>query len=140
MALFALCVSGYEEYRPIWFRKDCTVDEFKKCSEEAISRAVRNIAKASSFEDKSFGYIDGNKILDAIIPLMKEIGFELVRPEIEIDLRGECLYRDKKDGKPEIIDDETWKLIIKNNAAVHKELHKDTRKQVYQELYGKKDK
>ena len=53
--------------------------------------------------------------------ILEKMGFEVVKPELEIDLQGECLYNgDREDDRPEIFDDETWKLIIEYNNKIHK--------------------
>jgi len=125
MALFSICVSGWEEYRPIWFSGSCSVDDFKKASKKAIDRIVRELDS-----EKDWGYIFGDCILDRLVPVMKELGFERIIPDIEIDIEGECLYREREtegdDKRPEIFDDEIWKIIIDHNDKVNKQLYKET--------------
>jgi hypothetical protein len=122
MGLFAICVSGWEEYRPIWFSGSCSVDNFKYYAKKAIDKIVRELDT-----DKDWGYIDGNSIMDKLVPVMGSFGFARVVPEIEIDIKGECLYQEREvegeDRKPEIFDDETWKIIIEHNEKVHKNLY-----------------
>lgn len=124
MSLFVISVSGYEEYRPIWFRKEfCLTAEFTEFVHKAVIQAVKKLDKREPRD-----YIRGNDILDVIVPLMKKMGFEVVRPELEIDLRGECLYGDKEEDRPDIIDAETWDLIVEHNKKVHNYLYDDRKK------------
>lgn len=124
MALFSICVSGWEEYYPIWFSKDCSVDEFRETVKKYVVDSCKSLCKGDNF-------IEGHKLIEKLIPMMKKNGFVVIKPELEIDLKGECIYDNFESepecrDKPNIMDDETWKMVVKHNDKVREELHRST--------------
>lgn len=114
MGIFSICVSGWEEYMPVWFRGDFSVEEFTEKSREAIRKAIDIVIL-----ENNNSYVSGHDIIDVISPIMESFGFERTAPEIEIDIEGECLYTDRTDGKrPKIFDDEMWNKIISHNKKI----------------------
>ena len=120
---FVINTCGYEEYSPRWFMTTKSEEEFIECYKQALHYAIEKVDK----EDD--GFISGYELLNPITVYMTQNGFQEIRANKEITIRGECLYNhcesdpDDSGEKPDFITDEDWKLILAHNQKVHDELH-----------------
>lgn len=119
MNKFALNVSGYETYNPIWFEKDCSKEDFELAVKEAIHECLPAIIKEDTF-------IDGDDLLRKSSMVLESKGFKIIKPEMEISLGGECYYNyssHTEDERPDAIFDDDWSAILENNKRVKMEMH-----------------
>lgn len=122
---YVLNISGYEEYYPIWFVSNKSKQEFKKTIIDAIDENLSLLLKNNN-------YIDGHDLLEAIKPTMIKKGFKIILPDLEISLKGSCLYRvhkntDTKAERPEAISDMAWDKILTHNEAIREFIHEESR-------------
>jgi len=117
--IYLVSVCGYEEYSPVYFRCDCTKEEFNAEVSKAISQAVEELKNDDNF-------ISGHELQDAIVPILAK-KFEHVQMDHEVLLYGECYYNDRYSEyeKPQTITDDAWNKILEHNDKIHDELHKD---------------
>jgi len=115
--IFEICVSGFETYSPIWLRKDCTKEEFEADTKEALSEAIKELVSKGEF-------IQGSDLQNIVIAILKKQGYETVNPLSVVNLNGECLYNEHF-ARPDLISDEEWNAILKNNEKVHEQMHND---------------
>jgi len=118
---YVISVTGYEDYRPVWFM-DSGEDE--KDFEETVQAAMAAVLPELISLD-NHGYICGYDLQDAIVPEIEKNGFIVVKPEVEIDLRGECLYREGEFKKPDLMSNEDWHKILNHNDEIDKEVYED---------------
>ena len=125
MKYFVVNVSGYEEYSPEWFSTDYdywTNENFEAAVRCAVEEALPKLLEIQ-------GYICGHEVLDAIVPLLQENGLKRLKPNLEISLKGECIYRDSEckynDERPEVFSDNVWSEVLKHNAEVTQGLYDD---------------
>jgi hypothetical protein len=120
---YVVNVAGYETYSPHWFNCNCSKEEFEKIVSESIDKAVDELV-----EKEPDGFISGYNLMDHLLPILDEQGFQEIKIDHEISIGGECLYREKYDGQ-EIFLDKTWKKILEQNAKIHKDMHNDYKKE-----------
>lgn len=112
---YVLSIKGNEWYTQIWFLADKSKDEFRDIVSELTEMVMPEIFAEGS-------YIGGHEIMDRILPLMEKEGFQILKPELEIDLRGEIFYspsRNDIDRKPDFMSDQLWSQILEHNQKVH---------------------
>jgi hypothetical protein len=114
--IYLVSVCGYEEYMPVYFRCECSKEEFNVEVSKAISQAVEKL------QDDD-GFIDGHDLQDEIVPILAK-KFEHVQMDYEVLLHGECLYSDDYQ-KPETITDDAWMKILEHNKKIHDEIRRE---------------
>jgi hypothetical protein len=119
--VFVLSVTGYEEYSPIWLSKNCTKEEFIADVQDAVKLATEELTKGNEF-------LDGHDLQEAVVSIMtSQKGFEVVQAIHEVFLGGEVYYSDHH-RRPDGIPPDAWEIIIRHNAKVDEEFHKDCMK------------
>ena len=114
--IYLISVCGYEEYNPVYFRCNCSKEEFESEVSKAMSEAVEQLKD-------SYSFISGHCIQDKMVPILSK-KFEHIQMDHEVLLYGECLYSEGHE-KPQTITDEAWDKILKHNEKIHNELYKD---------------
>jgi len=120
MNYYVLSLNGHDSYIPIWFESNCSKEEF----ENAVKKVTKDIIAHEL--DNMENFIDGHTIvdnyrddsgIDRLKDGMCKCGFMMIKPDLEIDVGGECIYS-KRGNKPSIYSDEDWIRILEHNQTV----------------------
>lgn len=120
MSLYSVCVSGYEDYSPVWFESKLDKEGFQRLVSDCIHVVVKRLAS------KNKDYINGHAILDKLVIMLPKNGCKIIKPEVEIDLEGECSYNDEYETvgrRAKIFSDEDWKIILDHNKKIYDEVN-----------------
>lgn len=116
---YVISVTGYETYQPHWFSCNCSKTKFNEIVKQSIDEAMGKIG-ASEYDS----YIDGHSLLEFVIPILEEKGFKEIKIDHEIEIGGECLYRNNKTDIPTdhrwIFSSNVWRKILKHNKKIDK--------------------
>ena len=120
---YVINTAGYECYEPYWFCCNCSQEEFKTEVLLATDKAVELLLKSDN-------YINGRDLLMAIIDVLSQKGFNYIRPDLEISVKGECYYNHsddvpRVDERPDIISNDAWNKILGHNKKIHNEMYPD---------------
>ena len=117
MKYYVLSLNDWEEYEPRWFACECSKADFKKAVREAMAEATVKLTTK-----KRQDYINGHRLLEIAVPLLKKKGFQLLRADYELQFYGACLYSKGSDRRPTVIPAEAWKKILAHNESVSREM------------------
>lgn len=125
MKYFVLSVVGHEWYEPRWFASEKSKEEFADAVRDSVDIALPNIIKTVEKEED---YVDGRRILEAIIPLIEDRGFSWIVAEGEVNIGGDLSYGYCKSDaahKPPCFSDRAWKLILEHNENRHQKHNRE---------------
>lgn len=121
--IYILCVAGWEEYDPYYFKCNCSEQKFKREVSKIITQYSRNISNPDD-------YIDGYMLMDKILPdLCKK--FEQVKFNYVLSVDGGSIYPKRTKGqKPSAFSREAWRNITKHNKIAHDKMYSEIRKEI----------
>ena len=124
MKYFVVNVSGFETYDPEWFFADdsWSNDDFKNALSESVEEALPKLLKGE-------GYICGHDVQEKIVPILEKRELKRLKPDLEVSLMGECIYRANEsefcNERPDVFSDDVWDKILKHNKMVDRKLYED---------------
>jgi len=129
---YIVCVSGWEEYTPLYFTATETASQesFSNIVQKCFENIWQNLKKANYDE-----YIEARYFLNRIPNELINYGYIQIEPQQAIKLGGSCYYGHSKTDrqqKPDIIPQHIWDEMVEHNLELNRKSFDEKGLEVYE--------